>query len=229
MNEADILVRGIKKSFSLGSKSVQALNGIDIDIRKGELICIMGASGAGKSTLLHILGTVERPTEGSIIYDSKEVFAMSDDELSDFRNHKIGFVFQFHHLLPDFTAIENVIMPALVSGMNRKDACEKGSAMLSELGLAERLDHKPAELSGGEQQRVAIARALIMDPEILLADEPTGNLDTATGNIVFDMLLEAGEKHKTTLIIVTHNDDFSKNMPRLIRLRDGRIEEDIRR
>lgn len=227
MNEADIIVRGIKKTFFLGSKSVQALNGIDLDIRKGELICIMGASGAGKSTFLHILGTVERPTEGIIIYDSKELFKMNDDELSDFRNKKIGFVFQFHHLLPDFTALENVIMPALVGGINKKEAIELGASILGELGLSDRLSHKPSELSGGEQQRVAIARALIMNPELLLADEPTGNLDTKTGNIVFEMLLKAGERHKTTLILVTHNNEFSKVMPRLIKLRDGKIEEDI--
>ncbi|MCX7944996.1 MAG: ABC transporter ATP-binding protein [Deltaproteobacteria bacterium] len=229
MNEADIKIRGIKKVFSLGSKSVHALNGIDLDIKKGELICIMGASGAGKSTLLHILGTVERPSDGTITYDSKDVFTMSDEELSDFRNKKIGFVFQFHHLLPDFTALENVIMPALVGGISKKEAIDRGSVILSELGLSDRLEHKPSELSGGEQQRVAIARALIMNPELILADEPTGNLDTTTGNLVFEMLLKSSEKYKTTLILVTHNEEFSKDMPRLIRLRDGRIEEDIRR
>ncbi|MCX7958534.1 MAG: ABC transporter ATP-binding protein [Deltaproteobacteria bacterium] len=229
MSSADIIIRGIKKSFPLGSKSVQALNGIDLDIKKGELICIMGASGAGKSTFLHILGTVERPTEGTITYDSKDIFRMNDDELSDFRNKKIGFVFQAHHLLPDFTALENVIMPALIGGIPGKEAEEAGASILGELGLSDRLEHKPAELSGGEQQRVAIARALIMNPEILLADEPTGNLDTSTGNVVFEMLLRAGERHKTTLILVTHNDEFSKSMPRLIRMRDGRIEEDIRK
>ncbi len=229
MSESGIVVRGITKIFSLGSKSVQALGGIDLDIKKGELICIMGASGAGKSTFLHILGTVERPTSGSITYESRDLFAMNDDELSDFRNKKIGFVFQFHHLLPDFTALENVILPALAGGISRREAVEMGSLLLSELGLGDRLEHKPSELSGGEQQRVAIARALIMKPELLLADEPTGNLDTATGNSVFELLLREGEKYKITLVLVTHNDEFSKNMPRLIRLRDGRIEEDIRR
>ncbi len=229
MSEADIQIRGIKKIFSLGSKSVEALCGIDLDIKKGELICIMGASGAGKSTFLHIIGTVERPTEGDILYEGQDIFKLNDDDLSDFRNHKVGFVFQFHHLLPDFTALENVIMPALVGGIDKKDAILMGESLLSDLGLSDRLNHKPSELSGGEQQRVAIARALIMKPEMLLADEPTGNLDTATGNVVFELLLREGERHKTTLILVTHNDEFSKNMPRLIRLRDGRIEEDIRR
>ncbi len=229
MSDADIIIRGIKKTFYIGSRSVQALNGIDLDIKKGELMCIMGASGAGKSTFLHILGTVERPTDGSITYDSVDVFKMNDDALSEFRNKKIGFVFQFHHLLPDFTALENVIMPALVGKMMKREAIDVATSILSELGLQDRLDHKPSELSGGEQQRVAIARALIMNPELLLADEPTGNLDTSTGNLVFEMLLKASDRHKTTLILVTHNDEFSKDMPRLIRLRDGRIEEDIRR
>lgn len=229
MSEAYIVARGIKKTFSLGSKAVQALKGIDLDINKGELICIMGASGAGKSTFLHILGTVERPTEGNILYNSKDLFSMNDDELSEFRNKKIGFVFQFHHLLPDFTALENVMMPALVSGIKKKEAVDLASSILSELGLGDRLEHKPSELSGGEQQRVAIARALIMNPELLLADEPTGNLDTSTGNLVFDMLLKASEKYKTTLVLVTHNEGFSKSMPRLVRIKDGKIEEDIRR
>lgn len=229
MSEAEIIIRGIKKTFSIGTKSVQALNGIDLDINKGELLCIMGASGAGKSTFMHILGTVERPTEGSITYDNKDIFSLNDDELSEFRNKKIGFVFQFHHLLPDFTAIENVIMPALVGGISKSQAEDMASTLLTELGLGDRLEHKPAELSGGEQQRVAIARALIMKPEILLADEPTGNLDTTTGNLVFDMLLKASDKYKTTLILVTHNDEFSKAMPRVVRLKDGKIEEDIKR
>ncbi|MGC8926894.1 MAG: ABC transporter ATP-binding protein [Myxococcota bacterium] len=229
MSDADIIIRDIKKTFYIGTRSVQALNGIDLDIKKGELLCIMGASGAGKSTFLHILGTVERPTEGSITYDSKDIFSLNDNELSEFRNRKIGFVFQFHHLLPDFTAVENVILPALVGGVSRGEAEDMARLLLSELGLGERFEHKPSELSGGEQQRVAIARALIMKPELLLADEPTGNLDTKTGNIVFDMLLKASDKYKTTLILVTHNDEFSKSMPRVIRLRDGRIEEDIRR
>jgi len=229
MSSADIVIRGIRKTFSLGAKSVEALRGIDLDISKGELVCIMGASGAGKSTFLHILGTVERPTSGQIIYDSRDIFGMSDDELSEFRNKNIGFVFQFHHLLPDFTALENVIMPALIGGTNMKEATDIAADILKNLGLSDRMEHKPAELSGGEQQRIAIARALIMKPSLLLADEPTGNLDTAAGNIVFDMLLKASEVYKTTLILVTHNDAFSRNMPRLIKMKDGLIEEDIKR
>jgi len=229
MSSADIVIRGIRKTFSLGAKSVEALRGIDLDISKGELVCIMGASGAGKSTFLHILGTVERPTSGQITYDSRDIFGMSDDELSEFRNKNIGFVFQFHHLLPDFTALENVIMPALIGGTNMKEATDIAADILKNLGLSDRMEHKPAELSGGEQQRVAIARALIMKPSLLLADEPTGNLDTAAGNIVFDMLLKASEVYKTTLILVTHNDAFSRNMPRLIKMKDGLIEEDIKR
>ena len=229
MSSADIVIRGIRKTFSLGAKSVEALRGIDLDISKGELVCIMGASGAGKSTFLHILGTVERPTSGQITYDLRDIFDMSDDELSEFRNKNIGFVFQFHHLLPDFTALENVIMPALIGGTNMKEATDIAADILKNLGLSDRMEHKPAELSGGEQQRVAIARALIMKPSLLLADEPTGNLDTAAGNIVFDMLLKASEVYKTTLILVTHNDAFSRNMPRLIKMKDGLIEEDIKR
>ncbi len=229
MNKADIEIRSIRKVYSIGTKSVNAINGIDLDISRGELLCIMGASGAGKSTFLHILGTVERPTEGSIIYDGKDIFSLDDDALSNFRNKRIGFVFQFHHLLPDFTAIENVMMPALIARISKKEAYDMGSEILSKLGLGERLEHKPSELSGGEQQRVAIARALIMRPELLLADEPTGNLDTRTGNAVFDLLLKMSDEYRTTLVLVTHNDEFGKNMKRLVRLKDGKIEEDVRR
>lgn len=229
MSRADIEIRGIKKIYSIGSRSVQAINGIDLDIFKGELLCIMGASGAGKSTFLHILGTVERPTTGGIIYDGEDLFTLNDEALSDFRNKKVGFVFQFHHLLPDFTAIENVMMPALIGGMGRGEAFERGCDILNKLGLADRIEHKPSELSGGEQQRVAIARALIMRPELLLADEPTGNLDTTTGNSVFDLLLKMSDEYRTTLVLVTHNDEFGRNMKRLIRLKDGKIEEEIRR
>jgi len=229
MSNADIVIRGITKTFSLGAKSVEALRGIDLDINKGELVCIMGASGAGKSTFLHILGTVERPTSGQVTYEGRDIFGMDDEELSEFRNKNIGFVFQFHHLLPDFTALENTIMPALIGGVGMKEAKEMALEILKNLGLQDRIDHKPSELSGGEQQRVAIARALIMKPSLLLADEPTGNLDTASGNLVFDMLLKMSDLYKTTLVLVTHNDAFSKSMPRLIRMRDGLIEEDIRR
>jgi lipoprotein-releasing system ATP-binding protein len=207
---------------------VEVLRGIDLDVAKGESIAIMGASGVGKSTFLHILGTLDRPTSGTVEYDGKDVFQWDERELCQFRNKTIGFVFQFHHLLPELTALENVMMPALIQGMKRARAAALAREMLGELGLIHRVNHKPGELSGGEQQRVAIARALILRPEVILADEPTGNLDRRTGEGVEDLLLDVRSKLGATLVVVTHNISLSRKMQRQVELIDGRVANPTR-
>ena len=218
-------MRGVCKSFGMGEARVEVLKGIDLQVESGETIALVGASGAGKSTLLHILGTLDRPTEGSVSYRGEEVFRMGDLALAAFRNKTIGFVFQFHHLLPEFTALENVMMPLLIGGTVRKDAREVASALLGDVGLGHRLTHKPGELSGGEQQRVAIARALIGSPQLLLADEPTGNLDMKTSDEIHALLCDIHAARGVTLIIVTHNERLAARLGRTIRLVDGRIGE----
>ena len=195
-------------------------------IQRGEMLAIIGASGAGKSTLLHILGTLDRPTKGEVLFEGKNLFKVSETVLAGFRNRRIGFVFQFHHLLPEFTALENAYLPALIQKIPQHTAIETATALLSEVGLSHRLHHKPGELSGGEQQRVAVARALIRRPDLVLADEPTGNLDTQTGDELFGLLRKLNETHGTAFIIVTHNEKLSHQTDRLIHLQDGQILED---
>lgn len=189
----------------------------------GESIAILGASGAGKSTLLHIVGTLDHPSSGTLLYDKTDVFQWNEKGLAAFRNKKIGFVFQFHHLLPEFSSIENTMMPALIGGISKPEAKERAEIILNEVGLGDRMAHKPGELSGGEQQRVAVARALMMEPEVLMADEPTGNLDTETGRKIEDVLLEMNQKRNITLIVVTHNQGLAQRMSRSIGLKDGKI------
>ena len=189
-------------------------------------MAIIGASGAGKSTLLHILGTLDRPTKGEVLFEGKNMFKVSETALASFRNRRIGFVFQFHHLLPEFTALENVYLPALIEKIPKHTAIESAKSLLSEVGLSHRLHHKPGELSGGEQQRVAVARALIRRPDLVLADEPTGNLDTHTGDELFELLRKLNETLGTAFIIVTHNEKLSHQTDRLIHLQDGLIIED---
>jgi lipoprotein-releasing system ATP-binding protein len=222
-NHILVEVQDLQKSFRSGSEALQILKGIDFQIPSGQMVAICGASGVGKSTLLHILGTLERPTEGKVIYEGVDIFTLEDNQIADFRNREVGFVFQFHHLLPEFTALENVILPLLISGERRPKALDRGMELLTDVGLADRSTHKPGELSGGEQQRVAIARALCMDPKIVFADEPTGNLDTLTGEIVHDLLRELNRSKKITFVIVTHNKHLAKKSDRIINMVDGQI------
>jgi lipoprotein-releasing system ATP-binding protein len=217
-------VQGVEKSFSTPAGDLRILKGVDLSIDEGEVVGIVGASGVGKSTFLHILGTLDRPTSGKIFYEGREVFSMDDASLAAFRNRTVGFVFQFHHLLPEFSAFENVMMPGIISNMNRTDLASYAEGLLTNLGLGARKDHLPGELSGGEQQRVAVARALILSPMVVLADEPTGNLDTATGEELFRLLLRLNRERGITFVIVTHNESLSKQCDRVLKMVDGKFE-----
>lgn len=221
-----IRIEGIYKSYGNKLKTVEVLKGIDLSILKGEMVAIVGASGVGKSTLLHLMGTLDRPTKGEVFYRGERVFKQTDKKLALFRNKNVGFVFQFHHLLPEFSAVENVMMPLLIGGGDKITARKMAEEMLNDVGLTERLSHKPGELSGGEQQRVAIARALIHSPDVLLADEPTGNLDTQTGSEVFDLLFRLNREKGITMIIVTHNERLAGQMKRRLKMVDGMVHED---
>lgn len=218
--ESLIQIKNISKTFSAPGGALTVLKDVSFEVKRGEMIAIMGPSGAGKSTLLHILGALDRPTSGSLHFEGTDMLSLSNDALAGFRNKTVGFVFQFHHLLPEFNSIENVIMPALIAGLNREAARGKAEEVLKSLGLSKRLLHKPGELSGGEQQRVAVARALMLDPKVVLADEPTGNLDTQTGEELFNLLLELNRKG-ITFIIVTHNESLASRCGRIISMRDG--------
>ncbi len=228
-----IEIQELRKSFFTPAGELKILKGINLSIKAGEVIGIVGASGVGKSTLLHILGTLDRPTSGNVLYDNIDVFSVNDAALTSFRNKTIGFVFQFHHLLPEFTAIENVIMPGLISmgsrvqgfkGSSYKEVIERAERVLDKMGLSERKRHRPGELSGGEQQRVAVARALILEPKVVLADEPTGNLDTETGEDLFNLLLTLNREKNITFVIVTHNEALSKRCHRVVEMVDGRLK-----
>lgn len=201
---------------------MEVLKGVDLTFSQGEKAAIVGASGIGKTTLLHILGTLDRPSTGKVFYEGKDIFTLNETDLSVFRNREIGFVFQFHHLLPEFSALENTMMPCLIRGTPEKEAESRAETILTLVGLKERLSHKPGELSGGEQQRVAVARALVLEPKVLLADEPTGNLDTKTGESIFDLLQELNRIQGVTLIVVTHNLKLAERLSRQIQLIDGR-------
>jgi len=219
-----IRAQEVFKSFGNKTKRVEVLKGIDLVFEQGERAAIVGASGVGKTTLLHVLGTLDRPTSGKVFYQGKDIFQMREKELAHFRNREIGFVFQFHHLLPEFNAIENTMMPCLIQGSTKKDASLRAESILTLVGLKDRLSHKPGELSGGEQQRVAVARALVLEPKVLLADEPTGNLDTRTGESVFDLLTELNQIKGVTLLVVTHNLKLAEKMSRQIHLVDGKAQ-----
>lgn len=215
-------VQTIFKSYGNGAKRVEVLKGVDLVFSRGEKAAIVGASGVGKTTLLHILGTLDRPTAGKVLFEGKDVYTLNEKDLAFFRNREIGFVFQFHHLLPEFTALENTMMPCLIRGISKEEAVSRAEAILSLVGLKERVSHKPGELSGGEQQRVAVARALVLEPKVLLADEPTGNLDAKTGESVFDLLQELNRIKGVTLIVVTHNLKLAEKLSRQIQLIDGK-------
>jgi lipoprotein-releasing system ATP-binding protein len=217
-------VRGLRKTYSMGKNQVEVLTGIDLDLESATTTALVGASGAGKSTLLHLLGALDRPTAGRVAFRGEDLFGKSDQELANFRNRNIGFVFQFHHLLSEFTALENVMMPALIARLPKVEARARAEELLADVGLGQRLVHRPGELSGGEQQRVAIARALVLSPDLLLADEPTGNLDMKTSEGVHAVLNDLQQKKGLTLVVVTHNERLAAAMGRTIRLIDGRLE-----
>ena len=216
-------VVGLYKSFPMGGRELVVLNDINLHIQRGELIAIMGASGAGKSTLLQILGTLDRPTKGTVSFEGQDVFQLSEQQQAEFRNKRVGFVFQFHHLLPEFTALENACLPAMIQSRDIADVTGEATKLLREVGLGDRLHHKPGELSGGEQQRVSVARALMQQPDLVLADEPTGNLDSHTGDALFTLLRQLNRSRGTTFVIVTHNDKLSAHADRIVSMQDGMI------
>lgn len=218
-----ILAQGIEKSYGI----LKVLKGVDFRADGAEVVSIVGASGAGKSTLLQILGSLSTPSAGKVTIDGVDIFSLSSDELADFRNKKIGFVFQFHHLLPEFTALENVMIPALIAGTPASAAKKEAKQLLSDMGLGERFGHKPSELSGGEQQRVAIARAIINRPAVLFADEPSGNLDSNTKREIHKLFFDLRDKYGLTVIIVTHDKDLAKMSDRMIEMSDGRIVDGV--
>jgi lipoprotein-releasing system ATP-binding protein len=226
--EALVVIENLHKSFQHMGRTLDVLRGIDLNIYAGEILCIVGASGAGKSTLLHCIGTLDLPTSGRIRLAGDELTTLSSHRLAAVRNKTIGFVFQFHHLLPEFDALENVMMPGLIQGKSKREVRRRASALLEEVGLADRATHRPGELSGGEQQRVAVARALLLDPKIVLADEPTGNLDTATSDAIHELFFQVNRDHGTTIVVVTHNPAFAGRMPRVVSMKDGRIVKDER-
>ncbi len=213
----------LKKSFFLDNREIPVLKGVNFTIQAGERIAICGESGAGKSTLLQIIGSLDKPSSGTVKVSGTDIFDKSEYKLAKWRNQALGFVFQFHHLLPEFTALENVMTPALISGETNQKAREKAARLLKKVGLEKRTKHKPGELSGGEQQRIALARALIMQPHALLADEPTGNLDAATSDEIVDLLLECNREFNTTLLLVTHSQRLAAKMDRTMVIENGQI------
>lgn len=216
------------KSYPMGAGRLEVLRGIDLEIERGEAVCIVGSSGAGKSTLLHILGTLDRPTLGKVFFRGVDLTRESDERLASFRNQSMGFVFQFHHLMSEFTALENVMMPGRIAGLSMRESRLQAELLLDQLGLAHRLNHYPSEMSGGEQQRVAIARALVRKPEVLFADEPTGNLDTENATRIQDLFFDLKEAMKLTLVVVTHDQAFAEKFPRVLRMKDGLWETPFR-
>ena len=221
-----IRLENLSKTYVKDGNRIEVLKGLNLAISQGDSLAILGVSGAGKSTLINILGTLDHPTSGTLLFDDVNVSSWSEERLAEFRNSRIGYVFQFHNLLPEFTSLENTMMPALISGASRKKASERAERILLEVGLGDRMIHRPGELSGGEQQRVAVARALIMEPEVLLADEPTGNLDRTTGKKIEDILITLNRTKNITLVVVTHNKALADRMSRCISLQDGKMRYD---
>jgi lipoprotein-releasing system ATP-binding protein len=218
-----VRVAGLCKWFSSSGSRLEILKGVELTMEVGETLAVVGASGIGKSTLLHIIGTLERPDAGHVFFEDRDIFAHSDDRLAKLRNRRIGFVFQFHHLLPEFSALENAMMPAMIGGVDRKQASAEAEGILARVGLADRLRHRVGELSGGEQQRVALARALVRNPPLLLADEPTGNLDRKNSAQVHELLMELNEEFGMTVVVVTHNPDLAAMLDRQMTIVEGRL------
>ena len=221
--ETVIQVENLLKTYQLGKVSIPALRGISFDVTKGEFLAVIGPSGSGKTTLLNLLGAIDKPTSGRIFIDERDITTLGEGELTKLRRHKIGFIFQFYNLIPALTALENVELPMLTAGVSRKDASKRASQLLETVGLAERVDHLPDELSGGEQQRVAIARALANKPSVILADEPTGDLDTKTGMEVVQILYDTSKKENATVLVVTHDPMITEKADRILQMRDGNI------
>lgn len=227
--EDDVIIRidGVTRVFTLDDApetKLFVLRGVTMNISRGQIVAIVGASGAGKSTLLHIIGTLDRPTSGGVYYEHVDVFSLADDELARFRNKEIGFVFQFHHLLPEFSALENVAMPALIAGMKLADVAGKARGLLEDVGLVDKANVKPTKLSGGEQQRIAVARALINSPKVILADEPSGNLDTANARMLHQLIKDLSRKRGQTFVVVTHNEGLAKQADAIVKIMDGVVK-----
>jgi lipoprotein-releasing system ATP-binding protein len=218
--------RQLTKVFTKGGKTIEVLDGLELSLKSGEVVGILGASGAGKSTLLHIAGGLDRPSSGTVHYGGKDIFSLSEPDLAAFRNQRIGFVFQMHYLLSEFTCLENVMMPGIIAGLEEHQVRERAEALLKQVGLSERGDHRPGELSGGEQQRAAVARALVNRPSMVLADEPTGNLDTKTAVSVQDLFLDLNDTYGTTFLVVTHNREMASRFHRRFQLRDGVLHQE---
>jgi lipoprotein-releasing system ATP-binding protein len=227
MNSAEpiLQVKGVHKHFGSGERRVDVLRGINLTLSGQESIAVVGASGVGKTTLLHVLGTLERPSAGEVIYEGVNVLTFSETQLAAYRNRSIGFVFQFHHLLSEFTALENVMLPPLIGRMSKKKSRETAQYVLDLVGLSHRTQHRVGELSGGEQQRVAVARALVLNPKVLLADEPTGNLDTRSSRNIHELLLRLNQEQKVSLVVVTHNMELAGMMQRQLHMKDGLLNE----
>jgi lipoprotein-releasing system ATP-binding protein len=223
MTSPFVRIEGLTKTYLMGDRRLEVLRGLDLEIAAGELVALTGPSGAGKSTFLHLLGTLDVPSGGRILFDDEDPFERGEEGLAAFRNETVGFVFQSHHLLPEFTALENAMMPALIRRVPRAEARRRAADMLALVGLAERLEHRPGELSGGEQQRVALARALCLRPRLLLADEPTGNLDPATAEGIHELLADLNAQMGITAVVVTHNERLASALPRRLRLEKGRL------
>ena len=226
MNEPLICARGLHKTYSLGKRSLEVLRGVDVSLERGEFLALRGASGAGKSTLLHLLGGLDSPTQGEVLFQGQDLSDLSRRELAHMRNEHVGFIFQFYYLLPELDALENVCLPARMARISAGKAENRGRDLLARVGLKERMEHKPYELSGGEQQRVAIARALMNEPQLILADEPTGNLDSHTGEEIIDLLCSLRTEKQTTLVVATHDAKVAARAPRIIELLDGEVKRD---
>ncbi|MDT8395628.1 MAG: ABC transporter ATP-binding protein [bacterium] len=225
-NQVVFETKGLTKTFTKGGKKIEVLREVDLALEKGEVVGILGASGAGKSTLLHLAGGLDRPTSGRVLYEGQDIFRLSEPALAAFRNRKVGFVFQMHYLLSEFTCLENVMMPGIIAGRDPQSVQGRAAGLLEQVGLAERMDHRPGELSGGEQQRAAVARALVNSPSTVLADEPTGNLDDRTARSVQDLFLELNSTHGTTFLVVTHNREMASRFHRRFHIRDGHLHQE---